>query len=621
MESPRLFALFLAEARELLQRIDVELLTLERTPDARGAIASAFRAMHSLKGMSATVALDAVARALHLGETRLAQARDLEELDADSVVALLSLTAAVRDAISAAEQGDAMPIALAAATDALRTQAPLPEARPRDRTRQQRAAERAVLDAIAPAPAAAWRVTVGLDPDTELPVARAAVVVARLRKVAPVLRVLPALDADADEAWDGEFTIWLGAGADAEHIERAARSAGDVATVVVAREHSTADDGADIVRTVRIPAQRLDHLLDLVGELVIARDRLQREVPDVTHSAARAAVDDASRLITQLRDAILTSRMVPLAQVFDRFPRLVRDIGHAVGKDVDLVLEGRDLEVDRSLLDEISEPLVHLLRNAVDHGIESEIVRRAAGKSPRGRVVVRARREGAMLTVTVADDGGGIARDAVADAGTRLGVADAPALALSDAGLLHLLTRPGLTTARGLSAVSGRGVGMDAVQHRLQPLGGRLELATAAGAGTAITIRLPLSVAILRALLVRVADETYAIPMSAVHHTRIHRPGDETDVQTDGAAVAAPLPVVRLRAHLGLPGTDDVSGHLVVVEGTAGRRALLVDACTAQQEIVVKPLQPVRGAAALFSGGTILADGTPSLILDINSLP
>ncbi len=628
-----MLTLFLAEGRELLNRMDAELLVLERSPDARGALDAVFRAAHSLKGMSATVALNDTAAALHAGESLLAAARDSGQLDAGQLRALLALIDGTRRALDDAEQGSMQSPSmreLAAELEALVPRVPATGAP--DRLRASRVVQRATT-----AVGARWRVDVVIDADAAIPQARATIVLRKLSALASVVAVVPDADTRAADDWDRAFTVWLGdatagspAPLDAAALENATRSAGDIAECHVAREVAAAADvgEATAARTVRIPAQRLDDLLDLVGELVLARDRLLRTVAPTADDAGQRALDDTSRLIMQLRDAILTSRMVPLAQVFDRFPRHVRDTAHALGKEIDLVLEGRELEVDRSLLDELSDPILHLLRNAVDHGLESPDDRRLAGKSARGRLVVRAVRDGSMVAVTVADDGRGVDRDRVAASAAAQGVAGAAALAQDDGGLLQLLARPGLSTAATVTALSGRGVGVDAVLSRVQALGGRLELATAAGEGTAITIRLPLSVAMLRALLVRVADETYAIPLTMVQATHL---GDTLHA-TDRHDPRAPLPedveiagtrlrLVSLRSHLGLPPRDDVSGHLVVLDGATGRVALLVDTCVSQQEIVVKPLQRVRGSASMFSGGTILPDGTPSLILDINTLP
>lgn len=628
-----MLALFLAEGRDLLNRVDAELMTLERTPDSRVALDAAFRAMHSLKGMSATVALDEAAAALHAGETVLAAARDAAFLDGARLSSLLALNDGVRRALDAAERGGPSPAELPGLIARLGATAPLAPERDdaqRERVRAARAVHRATT-----AVGARWRVDVVMTGDAAIPSARATVVQRRLAALLPVLATSPDAESVADDDWDRRLTVWLGQSPDgtdidAAAIERAVCSAGDIASCDVTRDFpatsaptSLAGD-ASASRTVRIPAQRLDDLLDLVGELVLARDRLVRTAAPTADDAARQAMDDTSRLILQLRDAILHSRMVPLAQVFDRFPRHVRDTAHALGKEIELVLEGRELEVDRSLLDELSDPLLHLLRNAVDHGLESAAERQAAGKPARGRLVVRAARDGAMVAVTVADDGRGVDRERVAASALAQGMADAAAMAREDHGLLQLLARPGVSTAAAVTTLSGRGVGVDAVLSRVHGLGGRVELVTAQGAGTAITIRLPLSVAMLRALLVRVADETYAIPLALIHSThlsdalRVRRDARlPEDVEVGGARVR----LVSLRAHLGLPPADDVSGHLVVLDGAAGRVALLVDGCLSQHEIVVKPVQRVRGSAQKFSGGTILPDGTPSLILDINSLP
>jgi two-component system, chemotaxis family, sensor kinase CheA len=630
MEPHRLHALFVAEGRELLHRVDADLLVLEQAPGAPGALDSVFRTLHSLKGMSATVSLDTAAAALHAGESVLAAARDRGALHADQVAELFTLTTRLRTTFDAMERGDLTQPGLADSTRALDALLPHPITA-HDVAHQRARAERVVQRATATL-RARWRVDLVLSSQADAPLARATIVQRKLAALAPVVAVAPDPDTQAAEAWDRCLTIWLGDPADGaplpdEAIEAAARAAGDVAQVHVSRESGVIAEtrggaAAPDARTVRIPAQRLDALLDTVGELVIARDRVLATVRPVADESGRTALDDLSRLVVQLRDAILHSRLVPLAQVFDRFPRHVRDTAYALGKDAELVLEGRDLEVDRSLLDELGEPVLHLLRNAVDHGLESPADRIAAGKQARGRIVVRAVRDGAMVAVTVADDGRGVDRARVAVTATAHGVPDAAALAHDDHGLLQLLARPGLSTATHITTVSGRGVGVDAVLSRVHALGGRIELATADGAGTAVTLRLPLSVAMLRALLVRVADETYAIPLALIHATAltdgVRRPGEPWPAAIEVAGSTARL--VSLRAHLGLPARDDVSGHLVVLDGASGRVALLVDTCLSQHEIVVKPLQRVRGAATMFSGGTILPDGTPSLILDINTL-
>ena len=621
-----MLALFLAEGRDLLTRVEADLQLLAAEPAARAAQESIFRSLHSLKGMSATVGFDEAAATLHAAESLLEMVRDRGVMERHECLLLIDVGDALRSALDAAEQGIAPDAPLAELT--IRLAELTPRTSPARGARTRDNATRTVQRATSVS-GASWRVEVRIAADSAMPSARALLVQRRLAAIAPVLRVAPDADAQAADTWDRALTLWLGHAADAPALDaaliaRTALLAGEVVDCQVAREVERREVTPHVQgRTVRIPVERLDDLLDLVGELVLARDRLVRSVP-TSDETARQALDDASRLITQLRDAVLVSRMVPLSEVFDRFPRHVRETAQALGKDIDLVLEGRELEVDRSLLDELSDPIMHLLRNAIDHGLETSDARVAAGKPAHGRLVVRAARDGSMVAVTVADDGRGVDRAHVAARAAAHGVPDAEALAQDDQGLLQLLARPGLSTARSVTALSGRGVGVDAVLTRVQSLGGRLDLATASGTGTAITLRLPLSVAMLRALLVRVAGETYAIPLSTVHAThraealQLHAPASgSVDVEIDGEVMR----VVSLRSHLGLPAADDVYGHLVVLEGATGRVALYVDACTSQQEIVVKPLQRVRGAARTFSGGTILSDGTPSLILDINTLP
>ncbi len=624
MEPHRLLALFLSEGRDLLDRVEAELIVLERTPDARRAIDTVFRALHSLKGMSATVALADAASALHSAESMLETARAEGHLPSTHVAALLSLVDGLGRALDAAERGDVTPPVLhtaAVGIELLNAQATDARGGDRERERSARVVARATT-----VDGAHWRVDIQIADDAAIPLARSTVLLRRLRALAPVVAVAPDDDSRADDTWDRHLTVWLGdtgsaATVDAEAIAQVVRGTGDIMDCHITREVNGAVNvrEASAPQTVRIPVERLDDLLDVVGELVLARDRLQRQLRPTANAGGRQALDDASKLIAQLRDAILRSRLVPLAQVFDRFPRHVRDTAAALGKDIDFVLEGRELEVDRSLLDELSDPLLHLLRNAIDHGLERPDERRAAGKPERGRLVVRAIRDGAMVAVSIADDGRGVDRAKVAIRARAQGVANADALVDDDRGLLQLLARPGLSTAETVTTLSGRGVGVDAVQSRVQALGGRLELATAADTGTVITIRLPLSIAMLRTLLVRVADETYAIPLAHVRST--HRLASCPRMASGEVDVAGErLRLVSLRAHLGLQPADDVSGHVVVIDCAGERVAMRVDTCLSQHEIVVKPLQRVRGSAATFSGGTILPDGVPSLILDINSL-
>ena len=386
---------------------------------------------------------------------------------------------------------------------------------------------------------------------------------------------------------------------------------------------SAADDGGTRrQRHVRIDLRRLDSLMNLIGELVITRGRLTQIAGAMHDEALDETVAQASRLVSDLQDEIMTSRMVPVWQVFDRFPRLVRDAARALGKQVAFTVEGKDIELDRSMLDEIGDPIVHLLRNAIDHGIEMPDVRIAAGKPAVGRLTLSALRDRSAVIIRVSDDGKGIDRERVLRRAKEMHVVDAGKTDLSDEELIRIVSRPGFSTAEQVTSISGRGVGVDAVQTRVRSLGGTVDIRTAPGEGTTVTVRLPLTLAIVRALLAKVGDEVYALPMTHVNETvelesallRTVK-GREVLVLRDDV-----LPLIRLRSLLRMPAVSDERRQVVVLEIADRRAGLIVDELTGQQEIVVKQFDGVRDGLPLFSGATILGDGAPALIVDVGSL-
>lgn len=374
---------------------------------------------------------------------------------------------------------------------------------------------------------------------------------------------------------------------------------------------------------VRVRASRLDALMNLVGEVEIARGRLERELRRVDDPGVSAAFDGASRLLNELRDQVIGARMVPVGQVFERFPRLVRETARSLDKSVDFTLDGAEIELDRSILDRLGDPVMHLLRNALDHGIEPASERESAGKTPRGRLTLSAQREAGYVLIRVADDGRGIDRDRVLARAREAGIVEHDATSLDDVELLRVLAHPGFSTATTVTAVSGRGVGMDVVDAAVRLLGGAIEIRTVHGRGTAITLRLPLSVAIVRALIARVGEELFAIPFTHVQETlRLEPPlsaistGSWAETEIAGATAR----VVMLRTLFGLAPrmSEQMLGVSVLARGR--RAALLVDEFVGQQDVVVKHFDPPRGGASMFAGATVLGDGSPALIVDVNSL-
>jgi two-component system chemotaxis sensor kinase CheA len=317
---------------------------------------------------------------------------------------------------------------------------------------------------------------------------------------------------------------------------------------------------------------------------------------------------------------------VPVWQVFDRFPRMVRDAARTVGKQIDFVVEGKNIELDRSMLDEIGEPVLHLLRNAIDHGLEPPEVRAAAGKPPSGRLTLSAMRDRSAVMIRVSDDGRGIDRHRVLERAKADGLVEPSQTEINDEELVRLISRPGFSTSEEVNTLSGRGVGIDVVMNRVRSLGGSVDIRSEPGEGTAVTLRLPLTLAIVRSLLARIAGEVYAIPLTHVRET-VELP-DHAFRTIRGREVAVlredVLPALRLRELVGLPAGGDARDarleQVVIVEAGNKRAALVVDELTTQLEIVVKQFDAPRGGLALFGGATILGDGAPALILDVGSL-
>jgi two-component system chemotaxis sensor kinase CheA len=501
-------------------------------------------------------------------------------------------------------------------------------------------------------------VRVVVETDAPLRGVRAFMAVNHVRSLGEVTAIEPSLDELQFEAFDHDFAFRVVTSATADEIERAVRRAGDIERVAVGEDapdrvdHPAEDEppvpangagatlppssgssrpgsGQTTRRMVRVDLRRLDTLMNVVGELVVTRGRLQQLVGEDTDSELGDTVMEASRLIGELRDEITASRLVPTWQVFDRFPRLVRDTARALGKEVDFVVQGRDIELDRSMLDEIADSLVHLLRNSIDHGIELPEARVAAGKPRAGRLTLIAARERSAAVIRVSDDGRGIDRARVLARAKRDGLVDPSVTEFSDEELLRILTRPGFSTADRITDVSGRGVGIDAVHTRVRALGGAIDVKSVEGEGTSISLRLPPTLAIVRAVLARIGEETYAIPAAHVAETIEITPDLVATVQDREMLRLRGdvLPLVRLRSLFQLPETDPAfargSSDLeqgVILDLGDRLAALVVDDLVGQEEIVVKPFDPVRGALPYFGGATLLADGAPALIVDVSTL-
>ncbi len=634
--------LFRSESTELLAAINRALLQLEQGGSTEEPVGAIFRAVHTMKGMSATMGYHAVAEFAHDLESLLDLLRSGDlSLSVELMDALFAATDALEEGVGAASESTPQSSAMVAVLRRLHEVAGVGSApaAPDEPAEPTPGAVVEIVDARDLLEGPGVIVRVRQAGDTTMPGVRAYMVVERVRSLGEVRGVSPPLEILRAAESPQSFAMRVVSSATASQIEAAVRLAGDIEHVEVdvsgrtRRKSVAVVEVADVpdeaphaaaraTRQVRIDLSRLDALMNLIGELVITRGRLLRLTAGSEDPALAEALQQATRLISDLQSEILTCRMVPVWQVFDRFPRLVRDASRQLEKEVAFVVEGKDIELDRSLLDEIGEPIVHLLRNAIDHGIELPAARVAAGKPRAGRLTLSAARDRAAVLIRVRDDGRGIDRQRVLERARASGLVDGDVAELNDEELFRCIARPGFSTADRVSDISGRGVGIDAVQTKVRALGGTVELLTVPGEGTTVTIRLPLTLAIVRALLARSGDERYAVPLTHVRETLAYGAGAVQRVKGKEVFVLREevLPLVDLRVVVGQPAGNAAYREIVVLERGERRLGLVVDELLGQEEIVVKQFDAARGASALFSGATILADGAPALIMDAGSL-
>jgi Chemotaxis protein histidine kinase and related kinases len=385
----------------------------------------------------------------------------------------------------------------------------------------------------------------------------------------------------------------------------------------------TASDSkhAKSAENVRVPAERLDELMDRVGELVIAQSRLSQLANALTDIQLRDVSEDMERLSGELRDTMMVLRMVPIGSIFGRFRRLVHDLSRETGKSIELITEGEATEVDKTVVERLADPLVHLVRNSVDHGLETPDERVAAGKDPVGKVVLSATQTGGEVVITIRDDGRGINRDRVRAKAESSGLIQ-PGAQLTDQELLQLIFQPGFSTAQQITNLSGRGVGMDVVKKTVEALRGNIDIKSQMGAGSEVALRIPLTLAIIDGLLVRVGSGCYVIPLSAVEECL--ELSLEDDLRSRGRSFISLrdslVPFLRLRELFRTGTQPDPHQKVVVISTGSERVGLVVDQIIGDHQTVIKSMSKLHHDVVTFSGATILGDGSVALILDVTHL-
>lgn len=373
-------------------------------------------------------------------------------------------------------------------------------------------------------------------------------------------------------------------------------------------------------RVVRVEVEKLDALIDLVGELVIANAAARIATVHEGAKASEEAVANLGSLVESIRDSALGLRMVPIGEVFQRFPRVVRDLSKELGKKIDLEITGADTELDKSMVDRIADPLTHIVRNALDHGIEPEADRIAAGKDPKGTVRFNAYHETGSIVIEVSDDGGGVRRDRVLKRALERGLITADQQ-LTDPEVLNLLFEPGFSTAETVTNLSGRGVGMDVVKKSIEALRGEIEINSVEGQGTTMRLRMPLTLAIIDGFLVGVGDRSYVVPLDMVVECADYKDPEEGLREVGLVNLRGePLPLVRLRELFGMGTTSERRENVVVVEYGNRRAGLVVDRLNGEFQTVIKPLSRLFAGIQGIGGSTILGNGEVALILDVPAL-
>jgi len=384
--------------------------------------------------------------------------------------------------------------------------------------------------------------------------------------------------------------------------------------------------GAVETLSIRVSTRKIDRLIDLVGELVIGHSMLRREhevrMSDSVDTLA-LGLANVERNLRDLQDAALAIRMIPIAFVFDRFPRMVRDLAHKLGKKVELTMTGEATELDKALIEKVTDPLTHLIRNAIDHGIETPEVRAAAGKPESGKVTLRADHQGGSIVIEVIDDGRGLPRENILAMARERGIAVSDSM--SDSQVWQIIFEPGFSTSKQVTDISGRGVGMDVVRRNIHEMGGRVEVRTTPNAGTRISIKLPLTLAILEGMSVRAGEEIYIIPLTHITESLQPTAASVSSVSGRGRVVAVRgeyLPVVSLADTFNLPADAQRrdEGILVILEAEGGKTALLVDELMGQHQVVIKSLETNYRRVPGVSGATIMGDGRVALILDVGHI-
>ncbi|MGF3102582.1 chemotaxis protein CheW [Rossellomorea sp. DUT-2] len=672
MELSQYLEVFIEESKENLQTCNEQLLELEKNPENLAIVNEIFRSAHTLKGMSATMGYEDLANLTHKMENVLDAIRnekikvtpeilDVVFKSVDDLEAMVFSIAEGGDGkrdvtevvtlLQAIEKGESLQ---SASNEAAATIAP----EIHTLSMKYEAFEQTVIQQSYEQGFRCFEITVSLRDDCLLKAARVYMVFEVLEKLGEVIKSFPTVDQLEEEQFDQSFVIAVVSKEDASDIEKSIRNVSEVeevtlmelsshhihnkemnameeqSPVAVVREqedmipketNKTSKQLNPSSKTIRVNIERLDVLMNLFEELVIDRGRLEQISKDLNNPELNETVERMTRISGDLQSIILTMRMVPVETVFNRFPRMVRQLARDLNKKIELEIIGAETELDRTVIDEIGDPLVHLIRNALDHGIEMPDIRSKNGKPEQGTVKLKAYHSGNHVFIELEDDGAGINKQRVMEKAIQKGiVSEEVAQTLSDRQIYELILASGFSTADQISDISGRGVGLDVVKATIESLGGAITIDSSAGQGSLFSIQLPLTLSIISVMLVEIEAEKYAIPLSSIIETAIVKKEEIMNAHNqrviDFRGKVVPLLFLEDVFEVPKDSKDEEYYSVVVVRKGEKMAGLVVDSFIGQQEIVLKSLGNYLNDVFAISGATILGDGQVALIVDCNAL-
>lgn len=678
MDISQYLEIFIDESKEHLQLLNQSLLVLENNPDDTAVINEIFRAAHTLKGMAGTMGFSKMATLTHDMEDVLQTIRTGEIKVTPPLVDLLftcldALETYVNNVVDSGNEGDNECSSIISSLKNVIVSKGVVSTPSKDTPVKQSVQsgqefneyDKNIIDAAREQGLNALKIKIVFNKGCLLKAARAFIVFQKLEKIAEVTKSIPKVEDIEDEKFDQEIILYIITSETKESIQKELDSVSEVDSVEVtdadlnslnenygvqqamseiaatveavkavasvdkstAQENKTQNNNIKpkTGKTVRVDIDRLDVLMNLVSELIIIKTRLDGIKSEEKDAKYSEAVEYLERITTSLHDAVMKVRMVPVETVFNRFPRMIRDVSRDLGKEINLVMSGEETELDRTVIDEIGDPLIHLLRNSADHGIEPHEKRMETGKSEIGHIYLRAYQDGNSVVIEVEDDGQGLNVEKIKKKAIEKGLVTTESVkTISEKELLSFMFQPSFSTADKVTDLSGRGVGLDVVKTKIETLGGNVEVETQVGIGTKFTIRLPLTLAIIQALLVGIGKEKYAVPLSSVKQI-IDVTREEIKIVQKKEVILlrnSVIPIIRLNELFNIESTNANAKSNTVVIVNKGEKlyGIMVDELFGQQEIVIKSLGKLLSGIRLFAGATILGDGNVALILDINSI-